>query len=187
MIWVCETCWIRRWAPWVAAALAILVVQAPGSPAASQGPAVEQLAAHCEAHPGDADARYELGVALLEARRYEEAIEALRETAKLQRRTGVTDPRTCNALGWAHMLAGDHEEAEEALLEALEHEGSADLELRRKILNNLGVFYLDRNDFGRARKYLTRAAQELGSPTARRELAKLERLEAQRAGSRGRR
>ena len=43
MIWVCETCWIRRWTPWVAAALAFLVVQAPGSPAASQGPAVEQL------------------------------------------------------------------------------------------------------------------------------------------------
>ena len=177
MTWVSETKRTRRWLPWAAAALAILAVLTPGSPAAAQSDEIERLETLCRSQPRNADARFELGSELLKARRYEKAIAAFETTASLQERAGSPDPKTYNALGWTQMLAGDYRAAEKALRKAMEHEGSADVTLRRKIFNNLGVLYIRMSDYDRARQFLTRAA-DLGSATARRELAKLQRLEA---------
>jgi Flp pilus assembly protein TadD len=122
-------------------------------------------------------AHYNLALVLAERGDLGGAIDSFNRAIQIRDAEELPEWTIFNSAGWAHLLAGDLETAERLLWRGVDGFDKLDERSRRKLLNNLGLVYVYKREFDKARPYLKRAADEYKSDLARKNLLLVDELE----------
>jgi Tfp pilus assembly protein PilF len=126
-------------------------------------------------------ASYNLALAYADSGAYSRALEQFEHAERLQNRFGIKDPTLHNSYGWAQLLAGKYDSAEQTFKKAEAQFDLLTADSKRRLLNNIGILYQHKKDYAAADRYLKRAAEEYGSSLARDNLRTNELLQQQQA------
>jgi tetratricopeptide (TPR) repeat protein len=142
--------------------------------------AIKSLDTLIRKSPDYYSAQYNLGLAYLDAKQNDKAIEALERALAIKKKNStISDATIFNSLGWAYMVKGDAINAETAFKNGETEINGLPDESKRRLYTNMGWLYMNTGRLDQAEKYLKLVDERYDSPFAKENLKIINSVRAQ--------
>lgn len=114
-------------------------------------------------YPNYYKAHYNLGLVYQDKSNYDAAIQELEKARAIREKQNLAEYSIYNTLGWAYMLQGNKNKAEESYFLGLKYKAQNTSESNRRLYTNMAWFYYSLGKADEAKKYIDIAEQEYQS------------------------